>query len=100
MDRPGQNFDESRRTRGRLRRSVELLTKTSRGDEFHRQKGASLVLAGIENLHDLRMLQPSDQLGFGVKPQILLRAGMRSRRQDLQGHCAVDAALAGLIDDS
>ena len=60
----------------------------------------ALVYPDFVDGHDVRMLQARRCGGFGAEPLHKLRPGERPNQQHLQGDDAVQADLAGLIDNA
>ena len=52
------------------------------------------------DLYDVRVLQASDGAGLGVEARQGLRAGVSSGENHFKGDEAVEADLAGLVDDA
>jgi len=69
-------------------------------DELHAEILLPAVLADFVERHDVRMIQASGGLGFGVKASHLRIAGQQSGANHLHGDDAVEADLAGAIDDA
>gem|GEM_PF-4861092 len=70
------------------------------GHKFHREVGATLVRADLEDLHDVDMLQPGGRLAFHLKPVKLARAREIPRQDHLQRDVPVQADLPRPVDDS
>ena len=84
----------------RLRRAFQFLGKAASIDVFERQKGGSVVLVDLMNLHDIGMLQVSDGLGLGSETHRLDRPGVGAAQNHLQGDDTIELHLPGFIDDS
>jgi hypothetical protein len=58
------------------------------------------LLADRVDLHDVRVLQGRDGSCLGLETRPLLRSGVRPGQDHLQRHQAVQAQVAGLVDDA
>jgi hypothetical protein len=96
---PGQRLDKLGRPPRRLRDASEVLLQVAAVHELQRQEGPAPGRAHLEDLHDVRVLQPGDDLRLGAEAGQLLRVGVRAR-QDFQGHQAGQPVLPGLEDDA
>ena len=67
--------------------------------EFQRHVRQPVVLTGFEYLHDIRMREPRDGLGFDAKPRDQLGVGMLCPEDHLQGDNSLESFIAGAIDD-
>ncbi len=56
------------------------------------------MLASLVDLDDLRVLQPSDRVGFGQETGPALRFGVRAGQDHLQRNHPVGMRLPGLIN--
>src|SRR5262249_28832755 len=97
---PGQWFYKSRRLSGWQGVTPEFLVQAAAGAVFQGEEGQALVLADLVDLDDVRVLQPSDGLGFGLEPRQLIPGGSGARPDHLQGHQAAGPELAGLVNDA
>jgi len=64
---------------------------------FHQQEEHPARLAKVVNGDDVRMTQPGQGLGLALKAFCELRLGALLRRENLQGHQAVELRLACLV---
>ncbi len=100
LDRSGQRLDELGRLTGRLRRAVQLLVEAAAAHELQRDVGLALVLADLEDLHDVGVLQPRHRRGLGPEARQLVRLGLTAGADHLEGDDAVELHLPGLVDDA
>ena len=68
-------------------------------DEFHRDERLPVVDAHFVNLDDVGMAQAPRGHSLEAEPPEIVVVGKRTQQQKLEGHEAVEAALAGLVDD-
>ncbi len=78
-----------------LRSLVEALTR----DQLHAEVMLILELTDLEDRHNVGMIEPSDRLGLVLKPADFIGTGEPGGLDHLQGHRAIQAELAGLVDD-
>jgi hypothetical protein len=71
-----------------------------RARQLHRQVGHPAVLADVEDLNDVGVLQPRHRLALASEAGALLRPGMKALEDGLQGDDAVQADLACQVDDA
>ena len=68
-------------------------------DPLQRQKRLALVLADLEHLHDIGMLQPRHRLGLDLKTRAFLGPGVAVKNH-LQGDQAMESLLSRLVNDT
>ena len=99
VQRPGQRLDQA----GGLLRAPRAVGQGGRHaaaiDVFEREERVPLVLADLENLHDVGMLQPGDRLGLDTETGDLLERRGPGVADHLQGDQALQTGLPGLIHD-
>jgi hypothetical protein len=100
VHRLGQRRHQAGRLGGRQRLALQLVGQAAAGDELQGEVGMSLVPAGLEKLHDVRVLQRRDRLGLGHEPLQVLGGGVGAREDHLQRHDPVDALLECLVNDA
>ena len=96
--RAGEDFDQARGAAGRPGRPGEVMSERPALDILEGQIGPAVRLADLEDLHDVRMLQRGDRLGFTAKTLAFGSAGVSARQDHLQRHQAVQVLLTGLVD--
>ncbi|MFO0744357.1 MAG: hypothetical protein U1F43_01615 [Myxococcota bacterium] len=66
---------------------------------LHRQEQAPVLrLAELDELHDMRMVEPGDDARLLLEARDLARVARQLRDEDLQRHRPLDAELGGAID--
>jgi len=79
VDGPGERFDEARRIPVRENLLADLPQEVAALKTLERQEKPSVELADFIDLHDVRMLQARERLGFGSKSQSGRRPRVRPR---------------------
>jgi hypothetical protein len=59
-----------------------------------------VVLADLVDLHDMRVLQTRDGLGFGAEALEIGRAGVAAAEDHLEGHQPPQGGVVGFVDDT
>jgi len=97
---PGQGFHQRCGGLGRLRFAGEFLRQGAAVHEFQGEIGVALGLADLVNLHDVRVLQP--RLRLRLRPEAAQVLGVRlgAGQEHLEGHQALQALVAGLVDNA
>src|SRR5262245_39965602 len=75
-----------------------MTSETSSGHIFQGQKGSTVEFANFKELNNIRMLQPSQRLGFETKPLLKFFVFEYSRCHDLECHGPMQLAMARAID--
>jgi hypothetical protein len=90
----GPDEDSKRLSRGEGLARVQPLRERVASQELHRQKEVALVgeLARIEDLHDVPVLEPADDLRLAQEPGGLVRVA--ERRRELQRDVAAEELVA------
>jgi hypothetical protein len=106
MDGPGQGLDEPGGRTRRQGRPFQALGQAAALDILQRAVGAAERAAeragpraDLEDLHDVRMLQPGDRLRLAMEARQLLGIGKGTAQDHLQSHEAIELDVAGLEDD-
>jgi hypothetical protein len=87
--RPGQQFGGQRRLAGRLGLAGDLLGEAAAGQVLQGEVRQAIVLADLEDLDDVRVLQSRDGLRLGVEAGQLVRPGVGAGQHHLEGDDAV-----------
>src|ERR1700722_9531954 len=95
MDRANDWQQRANRVAASRRSAVESFRKTATLDIFQRKKHPPADFADLEQLHDVRMLQSRDGLGFGEEPRAVGVASVIAGENHLQGHQASEFFLFG-----
>src|SRR6266550_9615838 len=69
-------------------------------DEQHAEEMPAAMLADLIKGDDVRMIEPGDGFGFGAEALDFVLAAELIPANHLQGHDAIELALAGLVDDA
>jgi hypothetical protein len=75
------------------RRAVEPVRQAAASAKFEREERQALVLAHLEHLHDVGMLQPGDGLGLGAKAGQVGAAGVPPRQDHLESDYPTQGCL-------
>jgi hypothetical protein len=67
VNRPGQDLNQLGGSAGRLRLGGQFRLQGTALEQLQRQERLALVLADLENLDDVGMLEPGIGKGFGAK---------------------------------
>jgi hypothetical protein len=101
LHRPRQRLHQRRGLAGGQRPAFQLVGDAATFRQLHREERLPLALADLEDLYDVRVLQPGDG------PRLRLEAGQPRlagvaavRAHHLEGDDAVEADLPGLVDDA
>jgi hypothetical protein len=94
----GERGDQAGGLFWRPRGAVELVRQAAAGNILQREKRQPLVLPDAIDLHDVRMLHPSDGLGFAAEAKQTVLGGMFSGQDHLEGHEAIELHLPGLVN--
>src|SRR5262245_32986287 len=76
-----------------LRLAGEPFIQAAAIDVLQTEKGRAAVLADLMDLHDVRMRQASNRVGFGPEQGAMSQVGPEACQDHLQGHQSVQAAL-------
>jgi hypothetical protein len=95
-----QCLQQSGRLFRRQGASREALLQGAAGDKFHDAERPALMLADLEYLHDIGMLQAGNRLGLRAEARQGLRVSGRPWGDHLERHQAAELALARLVDDA
>jgi hypothetical protein len=79
---------------------AQAMRKALSFDEPHAEVMLALVLAHLEDRHDVRMVEVRRRLGLGVETLDVGLVGELAGQDHLEGHGAVEADLAGKEDDA
>ncbi len=92
---------QQRRGRFGIRDVVgELFIQARPADQLHAEIALAVVVADLQDGHDVRMVERGDRLGLVLEPPQIVVAGQRGRPDHLEGHGAVEADLTGLVDNA
>jgi hypothetical protein len=69
-------------------------------DALHRVVENAVLLAVVEDRHDVGMVQPRGRAGLGLEPPQIGRIGAKPRVHDLERHPILERLVLGLVDDS
>jgi hypothetical protein len=100
VDRPRQEDDHQCGLACGLRPVLQLARQRAAFHELQREKRMAVHLADVEDLDDVRMLQPRDRLRFEPETGQLGRPGVAAGQDHFQGDEPVQAALPRLVDDA
>jgi hypothetical protein len=100
VDGAGDLFEARGGLARRQRAVAEHLRERRPGDVLHRVVRHAAVLAGVVDLHDVRVPQAGRRLGLPAEARRQLHPGAGGGRQQLQRHLAVQAFLTRLVDDA
>ncbi len=100
VDGAGQGLGQLGGGPSGLRHAVDVVRQGAAFHKFHGEKGAVLVAAHLENLHDIRMTHLGNGLGFIQEAHELLGPGIFAGQYHLQGDEAVERQLPRLVDDA
>ena len=95
----GQRGDQFRGEPSRLRLPRQFLIQAPPRDIFLDDISLTLMRPGVEDLHDIRVLEPSQGRGFRVEPSSLDRRTRQLGLEELQGHPAVEPDLLRKVND-
>jgi hypothetical protein len=70
------------------------------GAVFQREEGEACVLADLEDLHDVGMLQTGDRLRLDAEAFQLGSAGVAARQDHLQGDDAIELEMPSLVNNA
>ena len=79
---------------------VQQRHQAAAGDELHREVVLAVVLADLVDRDDAGVVEQRHGLGLVLEPPQLVVAGEQAGLDHLQRHRAVEADLAGLVDDA
>ena len=79
---------------------AEPLGQATTLDELQGEVRKPGVLADLVDLDDARVLELGDRPGLGPEPRELIGRGVGSGEDHLEGDIAVEAELAGLVNDA
>ncbi len=80
VHRPGQDLGDPGRLADRLRLAGDLPRQAAAGQVLEREVGQAIVLADLENPHDVGVLDRGDRLGLGFEPGEVFRLALPPRR--------------------
>ena len=98
VDGTGERLNQFGGGARRERELLQLLGKRAAIRQFERQIGQAVRLADLEDLHDVRMLEACDRLGFGLEAGDFAGRGDAAGTEHLEGDVPVEAAVPGLVD--
>src|SRR5262249_48074500 len=96
---PGDLGDQPRRTLWVTDVAVQPHGQAGAVDELHAEVVQAVVLADLVDRDDLGVVEVGHRLGLVAESPDLLGAGPGPRPDHLDGDQAVEAELAGLVDD-
>ena len=97
---PREQDDHLHRLARRPGALAEPLGQAAPLDELQGEVREPGVLADLVDLDDARVLELGDRLGLGPEPRELIGRGVGPGQDHLEGDVAVEAELAGLINDA
>ena len=100
MHGSGQDFDNRRGLRRRLRLTGGALGEAAAADVFQRKIRPALGFTDFVDLHDVWMLQRRDGLRLGAESSQRIRIAQFVGVNHLQGDESVEPNLSGLEDDA
>ena len=68
------------------------------GDQLHHVVMQAVLLADVEDGHDVGVVQPGRRLRLAAEPRPQLLVGEQVRRQHLDGDAAAQGFVLGLVD--
>ncbi len=83
----------------RLGRAGKSIVETAAFEQLERHEGQAVYFADIINLQDVRMPYPGDRLGLDAESGQKIRIRVAPADDHLEGNQAIQANLAGLVDD-
>ncbi len=83
----------------RLGYAQESLRETSSFNKLHGEEGLSVVIAHVEDLDDVRVLEAGDRFGFPQEASSRLWTGMDTGEQHLDSDGAVEPHVPCPVDD-
>ena len=87
-------------SRGRLRLALEAVGERAAFDQFQGEERLAVVLADLEDLDDVRVLQLGGGRRLGPEPGELVGPGVAGPEDHLEGDEAVQRLLPRLVDDA
>ena len=99
VDGPGEGSRQLDNAGDRLRLAVDLLGQRAAADKFQHQVRQPVLPTHLEDLHDVRMVQPGRRFRLDAEPHSLLVAGVFRGADHLDGHQPVERQVAGLVDN-
>ena len=69
-------------------------------DEAHRDEERAVLLAGLVDGHDVRVLERGRHARLALEAPAELRVGRELGHDDLQRHAAAEPAVGGEVDDA
>ncbi len=100
VDGAGQGADQVGGRPRRLRRAVQLAVEAAAVHVLQREVGAAFRLADLVNLDDAGVVQAGHRLRLGLEARPVHLPGQAAREDHLERHRALQAELAGLVDDA
>jgi hypothetical protein len=99
VDGVGERGDEGGRLLGPQRLVAELGSEGAAGDVFEDAERQPVALAAVVDLQDVGVSEAGDGLGLAAEAGEGGGVGVGAGEDDLEGNSAVEALLAGLVDD-
>ena len=84
----------------RLGRARQAVVEVAPLEQLQRHERQAVDLADVVDLDDVGMAEPGDGLGLDAEPGEVIGPGLAAAEDHLQGDQAVQAPLAGLVDDA
>ena len=93
----GQDLDQAGGDGRRLGRAFQGLVQAAALEVLHRQVGQALVLADLEHLHDVGVLQAGRRPAPRPEAAPLLGVGVDARQDHLEGDNAIQGDVPRLV---
>jgi hypothetical protein len=97
---PRQRFDQDGGEGRLLWLTLEFFSQRAARDVFHDKERLAVMLADLEDLHDVGVLQAGHRFRLLTKARLLFGGGVFAAQDHFQGHDPVDPELACLVDPS
>ncbi len=92
--------EQACRRRGIIHEPGRAVGKTSARDPLHAEESLSVMLPDLEDGDDVRVVQGGDGLGLILEPTEIVIGGEGAGPDQFEGDDAVEADLAGFVDDT
>ena len=100
VDGVGERLGQSRRLPRRLWPSSQVRVQCPAGDVLEYEIGRAARLADLVQLHHVRVLEPSNRLGFRAQSVAVCLGGKETRVEHLDCHRPVQGEVSGVINDA
>jgi hypothetical protein len=100
LDGPRQGPNQLGGLQGRLRLPAEAIRQGATFDQFQREERGPDMVADLEYLNNVRMLETGGGGRLGPETGQLIGPGVRGPEDDLQGDRSIEGDLPGPVDDT